>query len=244
MNLKELFNKSVYGTIGYIQSIDDIHLLERYILHNLPVLNEFKQIIVATNYKEYPTFSLENSKLWQKYFPDCIVLDSKINRGHQTGTADLDNMLVDYCKANDIDWLCKSANDVIIQADALNKKIEDADFYFLMALGIAGMKQYNFDVELTFKELFIPQTNFYIIDTSKIDKLNTEDDIEMGICEHMLERCVIRNKLKRFHLIPDYNYRKLLNMVYDMQIQDSSHKNILIEGICHYHFPNEVCTIL
>jgi hypothetical protein len=56
MNLKQLINKSVYGTIGYISSQDDLNLLEQYILYNLPVLKEFKKIIVATNYKNYPEF--------------------------------------------------------------------------------------------------------------------------------------------------------------------------------------------
>jgi hypothetical protein len=49
MLLKELINKSVYGTIGYIASQDDIDLLESYILYNLPVLKEFKQIVIAGN---------------------------------------------------------------------------------------------------------------------------------------------------------------------------------------------------
>jgi hypothetical protein len=55
MLLKELINKSVYGTIGYITSQDDLDLLEQYILYNLPVLKEFKQIVIATNYGSIPT---------------------------------------------------------------------------------------------------------------------------------------------------------------------------------------------
>ena len=50
MLLKELINKSVYGTIGYLSSQEDLETLEQYILYNLPVLKEFKQIVVATNY--------------------------------------------------------------------------------------------------------------------------------------------------------------------------------------------------
>ena len=51
MNLKQLINKSVYGTIGHISSQDELDLLEQYIVYNLPVLKEYKQIIIATNYK-------------------------------------------------------------------------------------------------------------------------------------------------------------------------------------------------
>jgi hypothetical protein len=50
MHLKTLINNSVYGTIGYVSSLKDLNLIEQYILHNISVLQEFKQIIVATNY--------------------------------------------------------------------------------------------------------------------------------------------------------------------------------------------------
>ena len=50
ITIRQLVNKSIYSTIGYVSSQDDIDLIERYILYNLPVLKEFKQIIVATNY--------------------------------------------------------------------------------------------------------------------------------------------------------------------------------------------------
>ena len=64
MNLKQLINKSIYGTIGYISSQNDLDLLEQYILYNLPVLKEFKQIVVATNYGL--PLQKENSQLWKK----------------------------------------------------------------------------------------------------------------------------------------------------------------------------------
>ena len=74
MNLKQLINQSVYGTIGYISSQSDLNLIEQYIIYNLPVLKEYKQIIVATNYKNYPELTKENTQLWTKYFPNCIII--------------------------------------------------------------------------------------------------------------------------------------------------------------------------
>ena len=56
MKISTIISQSIYGTIGYISSQDDLNLLEQYILYNLPVLKEYKQIIVATNYKNYPEF--------------------------------------------------------------------------------------------------------------------------------------------------------------------------------------------
>ena len=98
MDLKQLINKSVYGTIGYISSQDDIELLEQYILYNLPVLIEFKKIVVATNYKEFDLQLINRHiDMWEKYFPTCYLIDSKLNRGHNFGTADLDNILFDWC---------------------------------------------------------------------------------------------------------------------------------------------------
>ena len=108
MNLKQLINKSIYGTIGYISSQDDLDLLEQYILYNLSVLKEFKQILVVTNYKNYPEFVDNNTKLWKKYFHNCVLIDLEINRDHSFGIADSENTIIDYCKNNNIEWLCKA----------------------------------------------------------------------------------------------------------------------------------------
>ena len=53
MNLKQLINKSTYGTIGYIASEDDLTRMEQYLLYNLKVLKEFEHII---NYNMFKFF--------------------------------------------------------------------------------------------------------------------------------------------------------------------------------------------
>jgi len=260
MILKELINKSLYGTIGYISSQGDLNLLEQYILYNLPVLKEFKQIIVVTNYKSYPEFVEENTQLWRKYFPNCILIDLEINRGHSFGIADSENAIIDYCKENNIKWLCKSANDIIIQESILDKEIDEADFYYLNGVGYGEIVKYNFDFNKVINENFFPQTNFYFIDTSKIDYLYDKDYINQTYnyiqsisdysgkvweyidgwaCELFLVKCINRNKLFKSHLIPLEKYITLLNIIKDNQMHDSSHKNIMIEGICHFQFPNQ-----
>lgn len=258
MLLKELINKSAYGTIGYIGSYTDLEILEQYILYNLDILKEYSQIIVATNYGS--PLQIENSNLWKKYFPDCILLNLDLNRGHNHGYADLDNLVIDYCKNNDIEWLCKSANDIIITKEILNKKIEEADFYYLNGVGYGGMVAYNFDFDKIIKEDFYPQTNFYFINISKIDYLNDKkflDETYIKIqtipeyngriweyisgwsCEEFLKKCVKRNKLSKYHLISKEKYHILLNVVKTYIIHDCSHKNIMIEGVCHFQFPNQ-----
>jgi hypothetical protein len=262
MNLKQVINKSVYGTIGYISFQDDLNLLEQYILYNLPVLKEYKQVIVATNYSNLELTEI-NSQLWKKYFPECVLLDSQINRGHNIGTADLDNMLFDYCKENHIKWLCKSANDVILQESILQIPVKQADFYYLEGIGYGdgtcGMSRYNFDFDEIIKDYFYPQTNFYFIDISKIEYLNDKTHLneiydhvqnvpnyngkawEHGFrtCEGLLLDIVEKHNLLKYHLIPQEKYRILLKIIKDYNIHDPSHKNIMIEGICHFQYPNQ-----
>jgi hypothetical protein len=264
MNLKQLINKSFYGTISYISFQDDLDLLEQYILFNLPVLKEFKNVIVATNYKTYPEFVKENTQLWKRYFPNCIIIDLEINRGHNFGTADLDDAIFDYCKENNIEWLCKSANDIVFEESILNKEIKEADFYYTNGIGYGGMIKYNFDFNRIINEDFYPQTNFYFINIFKTDYLNDKNHVteiynkvqtipdyngrawEYGFrsCETLLKECIERNNLSKYSLISEEKYRILLNMVKNNHIHDPSHKNIMIEGICHFpYFKQQIIKI-
>jgi hypothetical protein len=259
MNLKQIINKSVYGTVGYITSIDDINLLERYIIYNLPVLKEYKQIIIATNYKNYPELIKENSELWKKYFPDCVLLDSKINRGHSFGTADLDNIVFNYCVDNKIEWLFKSSNDVIIQESFLTKKIPEADFYYLIGISYEDLYLNNFNYEKILNKFF-PQTNGYFIKVSKCDYLVTEEflnktyeyvinipeyrgkpweHIKNWSCELFLKDCVERNKLTKFYLLDMDKHNQLCEIINTYKIGDPSHKNIMVDGICHFQSPEQ-----
>ena len=255
MVIKKLINKSVYGTIGYVSSIRDLEILEQYILYNINVLKEFKQIIIATNYNNFDSFKEINKSIWEKYFPNCILLDSHTNRGHNHGNADLDNILFDYCKNNNIEWLCKSANDIILNESLLDKEIEDADFYYFNGIGYGGLIKYDFDFNQIVKEDFYPQTNFYLINVNKTDYLNDKlyldetynyiknisnyngkiwEYIPNWSCEDFLKKCIERNNLSKFHLIPQEKYLSLLQIIKDFNIHDCSHKNIMIENVCHY----------
>jgi hypothetical protein len=258
MNLKQLINKSVYGTVGYISSQDDIDLLESYIIYNLPVLKEFKHIVVATNYGS--DFQFQNTQLWKKYFPDCILIDSEINRGHSFGTADLDNLVFNWCKENNEDWLCKSANDVIIQESLLYKEVEEADFYYLNGISYETLFLNKFDYRKLFFNYFYPQTNFYFINVSKCDYLNDQNYLDETYeysktipnyngkiweyikgwsCEYFLKNCTERNNLLKFYLLDEFTHNKLCNALKLYQVGDPSHKNIMIEGICHFQFSNQ-----
>jgi hypothetical protein len=257
--IRQLANKSVYGTIGYIGSENDLELLEQYILFNLYVLKEFKQIIVATNYSDLSLID-NNSKLWRKYFPECVLIDNSKNRGPAFGTADLDNSIFDWCKENNEEWLCKSANDVIFQESILEKQIEEADFYYLNGIGYGGMVKYNFNFDKITNEDFYPQTNFYFINVLKTDYLNDKEYlnetyeyiqtvekyngrvweyIQGWSCEDFLKNCIRRNNLSKKHLVSEKKYHTLLKWIYKQNIHDPSHKNIMVEGICHFQYSNQ-----
>ena len=259
MQVKDLVNKSYYGTVGYISSVKDLEILESYILHNIKILKEYKGIIVATNYKDL-SLAFKNTKIWLKYFPDCHIIDLMENRGHNFGTADLDNSLFDYCKNNNIEWLCKSANDIILEEQILKIPVIEADFYYMSSIGLGGMVKYNFDNQRIINEDFVPQTNFYFINISKADYLNDKDYVDKTYdeiqihpnyngkiweyfpgwsCERFLKKCIERNNLKVYHLISQKTYIKLLDIILQEQIHDCSHKNIMIEGICHFHNVNQ-----
>jgi hypothetical protein len=263
MILKKIINNSICGVTGYISSQDDLDLLEQYILYNLPVLKEFKQVIVATNYssgRSYPSYQTQNKKLWKKYFPDCIILDSVVNRGHNHGYCDLENLIFDYCKENNIEWLCKISNDVIFEESILNKEIDEADFYYLNGFSYETLYKLRWDYSLLYTQYFYPQGNFYFINVSKIDYLNNKkfldetykyiqtipdyngkiwEYIKGWSCEEFLGNCVKRNNLSKFYLLDEVTHNKLCDVVKFYQIGDPSHKNIMINGVCHFQFPNE-----
>ncbi|MCP5063889.1 MAG: hypothetical protein GY936_15695 [Ignavibacteriae bacterium] len=258
MKLKKLINKSCYGSIGYIGDNSDIELLGSYLLHNKSVLDEFTNHVFTFTYKDLDKQLLNNTIHSVLPNAEIIILDE--NRGHNFGTADLDNKIIDYCKSNNIKWLCKASNDIILKPELLNIPINNSDFYYMNGIGYGGMVKYDFDFDRIIEEDFYPQTNFYFIDVTKIDYLYNKEYINETYeyiqnlngyngkiweyikgwsCEDFLKNCVSRNNLTKCHLVSNEKYRILLEMVVNNQIHDCSHKNIMIEGICHFQHPNE-----
>jgi len=263
MLLKELINKSWYGSIGYINSNSDIELLGSYLLHNQLVLDEFEGHIFAFTYNELNEEYLENTI--SSLYPDAIIIYLDENRGHNFGTADLDNVVFDICKDLEVEWLCKASNDIILQPEVLGIPIQEADFYYMDGIGYGGMVNWDFDFDKIQNEYFYPQTNFYFINVSKTDYLTDKDYIDKTYnqiqsienyngkiweyiqdwtCEDFLKQCVERNKLLKYHLIPQKTFIKLLELIKQNQIHDCSHKNIMIEGICHYQYSNQNIIII
>lgn len=258
MKFGQIIAKSVYGAIGNIASLRDLEVLERFICHNLPILKAFKNVSIATNFNVDLRHELapRNEVLWRRYLPECILLDSAINRGHSIGTCDLDNLLFDHCKENHVPWLCKGSSDVLLSAPILEIEVTPADFYYLDAISYAAMRRYDFNVAKIRAGLFYPQTNFYAIDVGKTDFLVDKEFLDRSYaivtripdyngriweyiqgwaCELLLRKCVIRNRLRRCRLMDDGQLCRLLTMVKERCIEDCSLKNVTINGICHCH---------
>ena len=261
MIIKDLIVKSWYAANGYIDSFDSLNTLEQYIVYNYQVLKQFKGVVIATTYKEQSGDLINaNSNLWKHYFPECVLIDIKENRGHSFGIADSENALIDFCKENNIGWICKSSNDVIFDSKILDIKVEDADLYHLNGISYETLYLNGFDYEKIYNEHFYPQTNFYFIDSSKIDYLYDKDYVNKTYeyrltiqnynnkiweyipgwaCEEFLIKCCERNNLKPFYILPKDLHIKLCEVINHYKIGDPSHKNIFVNGICHFQFPND-----
>lgn len=263
MILKELINKSTYGFIGYIGKEEDLHTLNQLLNYNKEIISEFSQVIAAFNYDG--EFQQYTEQIINSIFPGSIVLHSPQNRGYNFGYCDLDNLIFDYCKSNNLPWLCKSAQDMVLAKELLDTPIQEADFYYYNGIGYGGMEKYNFDRDRIIREDFVPQTNFYFINVSKTDYLiskeyldetytqiknipnyngKTWEYIPGWTCERFLKGCVERNKLNKYHLIEGKTYSNLLDLVEKAPLYDPSHKNLMIQGACHYHYMQQPITVV
>tara|TARA_R110000782_G_C14780757_1_gene409926 strand:+ start:123 stop:980 length:858 start_codon:yes stop_codon:yes gene_type:complete len=264
MGIKTLINKSYYGTQGYISSLEDLNILESYIDHNQPIISEYKNVIVATNFSNYDEGLQENNaKLWHKYFPNAIILDLPINRGHNHGYCDLENILVEYCIDNNIEWLCKSANDTLLTEDIWDLSIPDdeVDCYYTLGFNRETIQRlYEFDTNKMEKDWFSIQGAFYFINTSKITSWHDKEYLDSTYqhiqtienyngkiweyipefeCELMIAGCINRNNLSKYYLFTGNLYNNLCDYIINNKIDDPSHKNMLIQGICHHHSPTK-----
>lgn len=258
MKLKELINKSTYCSTGHISCREDIDKLEQYILYNAFVLSNFSSVNYITNYTN-ESYTLSDQVRSMISYYGYKSINSGISKGHSFGAAENDNLAFNSC--NNI-WLCKSAHDMIFNESILEKEIGEADFYYMTSVGYSALfNPYNVTSDKVYltNKYFYPQTNFYFLNKSKVDYLNDQTHIdeiynliksvsnyngrawEYGFrsCEFLLKESIERNNLKYFNLIDKEKFDKLLNIVKDLQIHDPSHKNIMIDGICHFHNKDE-----
>ena len=266
MKIKELINKCTYGTQGYITSQEDLNKIEELIIYNFDIIDQFKRVIVATNYDG--DWKDKNRAMWERYFANVHFIDLEENRGYSHGYLDLENAIVDYCKANDYKWLCKVQNDTVLTENIWKYEIPEtylADFYYMNGFSYETLEKHNFNFTSLDNTWFFPQGMFYIINVEAIDYMHDKTSLDeyydriLAIenyngkiweyypefqCELMIANVVLRNKLRLHHLLEGELYKKLFDMIKMYRVGDPSHKNIMIQGICHFHFnKNQVIEI-
>lgn len=260
-----------YGNTGHISKKTDIDGLEQILMHNYSVISKFNYIVIHQNCSvECETYIDDYNNVWKKIFgSDVIIIPPIKNRGHTFGSMDSDNAVVERAKKLPVDFIFKSASDILLEKEIFNIDITDEyDVYFLQGIGYTGLEPFNYNVEtylnnyLDFKYLY-PQTNFYII-SSKVDYINDVVEVDKAYnyctslsnyngrtweyikdfsCEHFLKECIKRNKLRYKHLISDLSFKSLLQLININRICDCSHKNIFFEeiGVCHFHHKDDDC---
>jgi hypothetical protein len=252
----DVLSEAVYGITGYVANLGDIAVAERVVIHNLAILGTFKQVVVATNYSEGCPDALRQShrEMWRRQLPDCVLLDNGHNRGHSIGTADLENLLFDYCRAAGRRWLCSGASDMLLAAEVLDIPVHPADFYYLNAVSYDALRQHDFQLSLFTDNFFFPQTTFYAINTNAADTLYDRARLDAAwrqvraipdyndriweylpgwSCERQLRDSVLENQLTRCHLMSDEQWQRVLAVVVAQSISDCSFKGLSINGICH-----------
>lgn len=252
----DLLTQATYGTTGYVETERDLIEAERVIGHNLPVLRRFSHVAVATNYHPDAAADLRRGyhAMWRRHVPECTLIDSGHNRGHSIGTADLENLLWAHCRSHGQRWLCKGANDVLLDPAVFDIRVTPADFYFLNAVSYDALVQHGLNLSLFVDGFFFPQTTFYVIDTCAGDDLYDEAALDAAwhqvtaipdyngriweylpgwSCERLLRDSVLRNGLRRCHLMSDEQWRRVLDIVVAKRISDCSFKGLSINGICH-----------
>lgn len=252
----DLLAASDFGTTGYLASADDVAALDRMIELNLDVLRTFRRIAVATNYGATNADELRaaNREVWRARFPDCVLIDSPVNRGHSIGTADLDTLLFDWCKRTGGRWLCKSANDVALSPRVLQIQVRPAQFYYLNAVSYDALAEHGFDFARFEGDFFFPQDTFWVLDVQATDHLVAREFLDASwrivtripdysgriwevipgwSCERLLQLMVLRNGLTRCALMSPEQWRQVLDLTVERRITDCSLKGIDVNGICH-----------
>jgi hypothetical protein len=229
----------------------DIDAAACVIRHNLPVLAGFQGIVVATNYADL-ALADANHAMWRSFFPDAVLLDSPLNRGHSIGTADLENLLLEYCRSAGRRWLCKGANDIVLDPAVARIPVHEAQFFFLNAVAYAAVHQHG---RASFGAgFFFPQTTFFAVEVDAVDYLYDAvmlDESWQAVqaipdysgkiweylpgwsCERWLRECVLRNGLTRCHLMSPTQWQAVLDVVIAERIEDCSFKGLTLNGITH-----------
>jgi hypothetical protein len=109
-------------------------------------------------------------------------------------------------------------------------------------------KKYDINIDDLVNEVEDEKNNIFIAPEIFPDMFSTFKNIQKavwwlsvdnGVGQDQRNFIIERNNLIKEHLVSEKKYRILLEMIQQYQIHDCSHKNIMIEGICHFQYSDD-----
>lgn len=272
MILRDILSRSIFGTVGTILHESNIDATIWYVRYNLDFLKNFNDVLFSMNgdhtlinrFKDMVTDILKGVNV--------NIIETE-NLGHTFGTILSDLAIFEYVKNTQYDYVWKFSNDVVVNTSIFDiETTKDIDFYYINNIGYNVFNQYKKEelVDIFYNMEFIyPQTNYYILKKdinfypdrkTLYDLYHKYHEIKLsnpGIqpwhaidgcdCEHMLRKTVSNNNLKKQYMLSKQSTEKIINFIFDNQIHDGSHKNIMyteIGNICHLQYPNHPVAII
>jgi hypothetical protein len=267
MHLIDIIPNSTLVIIATYKGEESVEKAKLFTEINEYVASHFEKVRVIFNSTEDAPMN-EVKKFIDVYtttFPGAKCIYRLCNDGHMFGTMDLDEMCLWYAKEDGSKYLWKSTEDVIMDSNILGMKVPDGtEFAYLpgfsyedlyLSLGTAEFISRYEDYPFT------PQSNFFILDVTKVESLYGNDvqekrsiylsllkekpslkpweinfpDCVKFSCESHLGRST--KGLKKACLLSEESFTSLAKHVRDHKEGNPAHPNIYLKepGICHFH---------
>lgn len=185
MKLKNILNKSVYGSIATVTGEESLEKAYGFLEYNKDFIQSFPTVILALNKTStcVMKYVLMYENMWKERYPGCYVLYNEKNRGHMFGTIDLEESILEYMKDHRpaSEYLFKSTEDMLLSTNMLEIDYPEGDFYYYPGFSYESIIQaggvdnlFNIIKSNTYPD-WTPQTNFYILNIKNISTLYGND---------------------------------------------------------------------
>lgn len=267
MQLRDIIPKSTLAIISTLSGPESLSKARLFFNHNRDVLEAFDNIRILFNYTNtvLPGLILDYTNLYKTLLPKATVTVRSINAGHMRGTIDLDETCLESAKFNESQYLWKASDDTIMHPPLLDVEVEaNKGLYYIPGFSYETLTTAGSIgnlIEFYEDYWFAPQTNFFIIDTTKVPTLYGEgidekwdaylmqkekyvnlkpwdmqfpDGIKFG-CEDLLG--AETKHLSKQNLLNREGFEELATLIKFNREPDPSHKNIYLSriGVCHFH---------
>jgi hypothetical protein len=269
MTLESILPQSLFATIATIDK-DSAEKFYGYYKHNQGMVSRFDNILLVANMADNCTAESlqEFIEMFLEIYPNAQYKVLNENNFHMFGTIDLDEECLRYCKSKGLKYLWKSTHDVLHTDVIFNKVYETLpDFLYLPGFSLETLMEadmMNLDFVTHYEEyLLSPQTNFFILDVTKVTNLygydiftkksqylevlktspklkpwdmRFSDGIKFACEDHL---AVTVKSLTKANLLSDTSFYKLCQHVLVHKVADPSHKQIFLTevGVGHMHTP-------